>query len=111
MRWGIEAIVGESFAEIFLGNCTANGVPCVTAEPDVIQALQSRIDQTPKTRLTLDLETMTIACGESVFPVQMAEGTRKALMAGQWDTCGQLVQNIDQIQSTVNQLPYLSWQA
>ena len=110
IRWGIEAIVGESFAEIFLGNCTANGVPCVTAEPDVIQTLQSRIDGQPQTTLTLDLETMTIQCGESSFPVTMAEGTRKALMAGQWDTCGQLIQNVDQIQSAVDKLPYLSWQ-
>ena len=30
MRWGVRAIVAESYAEIFFGNCTALGVPAVT---------------------------------------------------------------------------------
>ena len=33
IRWGIKALIAESFAEIFFGNCTANGVPCVCGIP------------------------------------------------------------------------------
>ncbi|MEO1378643.1 MAG: isopropylmalate isomerase, partial [Cyanobacteria bacterium J06635_10] len=39
-KWGIKAIVGQSFAEIFFGNCVAIGVPCVIAAPEAIKQLQ-----------------------------------------------------------------------
>ena len=39
-RWGVHAVVGESFADIFFGNCVAMGIPCVTAsEADVTRLL------------------------------------------------------------------------
>jgi 3-isopropylmalate/(R)-2-methylmalate dehydratase small subunit len=58
-RWGIKALIGESFAEIFLGNCVAMGVPCVTVSSEVASQLQTLITAQPETPLTLDLETMT----------------------------------------------------
>lgn len=110
-RWGIKALVGESFAEIFFGNCVAMGVPCVTAAADGVGQLQSAIAADPTLILTLDLEQMTVAAGELSVAVEMGDGPRQMFLNGTWDACGQLVAQADSIAQTASQLPYVNWAA
>ena len=109
IKWGIQAIIGESFAEIFFGNCIANGVPCLTASQEDIKKLQTLLEKDPQAAITIDLETLTIHTQDLEIPIQINEGARKMLISGTWDSCGQLVQNIENIHSTAHQLPYLNW--
>ncbi len=109
-RWGIKALVGVSFAEIFLGNCLAMGVPCVTVSAEVAQALQNQIAANPQGVLMLDLESLTVTLGDFSAPVAIADGPHKMFLAGTWDACGQLVAQGDEIQATAAQLPYVDWQ-
>ncbi|MDJ0600682.1 MAG: 3-isopropylmalate dehydratase small subunit [Crocosphaera sp.] len=109
IRWGINAIVGESFAEIFFGNCIANGVPCVTASAEAIKTLQSKLQSNPQAQITLDLVTKQIKCDDWVADISIGEGSRQMLLEGTWDSCGQLIQNPEQIKQTGQQLPYLAW--
>jgi 3-isopropylmalate/(R)-2-methylmalate dehydratase small subunit len=109
IRWGIEAIVGESFAEIFFGNCIANGVPCVTASPDAVKTLQQKLQKNPQSQISVDLGTKEVKCDDWVASISMGEGSRQMLLEGTWDSCGQLIQNPDQIQQTAQKLPYLAW--
>jgi 3-isopropylmalate/(R)-2-methylmalate dehydratase small subunit len=108
-KWGIQAIVGESFAEIFFGNCVAIGIPCVTAPTETIQQLQNILKENPQTPIIVDLEAMHVHCGDFQAPVLMGEGSRQMLTTGTWDSCGQLIAQSEHIQRTVNQLPYLNW--
>ncbi len=108
-RWGIDAIVGESFAEIFLGNCVAIGVPCVTAAPEDVKQLQETLQATPQTTMSLDLETMQVQCGDLTVAVNMNEGSRQMFRSGKWDSCGQLIANVEQVQATASKLPYIGW--
>lgn len=108
-RWGIQAIIGESFAEIFAGNCLAIGIPCVTAAPEDIQRLQTLLETVPSTELVLSLEHLTLRSAELTLSVSMAESTRQMLMSGQWDACGQLLANVTQIHQVAAKLPYLQW--
>ncbi|KPQ40522.1 MAG: 3-isopropylmalate/(R)-2-methylmalate dehydratase small subunit LeuD [Phormidium sp. OSCR] len=109
-RWGIQGLIGESFAEIFFGNCVAMGVPCVTAAPDDVKALQTVIAASPKLPLTLDLDRMEVQSGDKlVLTVSMPEGARQSFLDGLWDSCGQLVTQIDAVRQTATQLPYLTW--
>lgn len=108
-KWGIKALVGESFAEIFFGNCVAMGIPCVTASPNDVQTLQNWLATNPQTPVTLNLESMQVQFGEMTIPVAMAEGARNMFLSGTWDACGQLVAQAEQIQQTAAQLPYISW--
>lgn len=108
-RWGIKALVGESFAEIFFGNCVAMGVPCIIATPEVVATLQEQIIADPTRVLAVDLESMTVSCGDYSAAVTMADGPRQMFLSGTWDACGQLVAQAEAIQATAAKLPYMAW--
>jgi 3-isopropylmalate/(R)-2-methylmalate dehydratase small subunit len=108
-KWGIQALVGESFAEIFFGNCVAMGIPCVTADPADVQKLQGAIAANPQASVTLDLEAMIVSTADFSIPVKMGEGSRNMFISGTWDACGQLVAQAEQIKATAAGLPYVSW--
>lgn len=108
IRWGIKALVAESFAEIFFGNCTANGTPCVTVSEDAIRQLAAAITADPQATVTVDLAELQVKCGALAFPCKMPEGARQSLTTGQWDFLAQLVENAAQIQATAARLPYLN---
>ena len=44
MRWGIKAIIGESFADIFYSTCIAIGIPCFTLPKKFIEEIQNYCD-------------------------------------------------------------------
>jgi 3-isopropylmalate/(R)-2-methylmalate dehydratase small subunit len=108
-KWGIKAIVGESFAEIFFGNCVAIGVPCVTADLETVKQLQGLLTRNPQEQVSLDLEAVQVSCGDFLASVSMNEGARQKFVSGTWDDCGQLVSQADRIKATAVSLPYLNW--
>ncbi len=110
-RWGIQGIIGESFAEIFLGNCTAIGLPCVTVTPDITGELQKLLQDSPETKIEINLETKTVVYGHSTTPIEINPASQQMFVKGTWDNCGQLVQNESAITNTATQLPYLNWQS
>jgi 3-isopropylmalate/(R)-2-methylmalate dehydratase small subunit len=113
-KWGIKAVVGQSFAEIFFGNCVAIGVPCLVAEPQAIQELQALIKANPEANLTIDLETMSLrsdSLSSLSIPIQMNEGAKQMFLKGTWDNCGQLISNAEKVKLTATKLPYINWQA
>src|SRR3989338_1893157 len=46
-KFGIKAIIGESFAEIFASNCAVMGIPTVTAPYDAIENLMMFVEEKP----------------------------------------------------------------
>lgn len=91
-RAGIAAIVGESFGEIFAGNCLAMGVPCLEIEPGAAAAMQQRCEEQPVTSFTVDLHTMTVSTDGLNYPVRLREGRRRQLLAGTWDSTAVLLE-------------------
>ncbi|HEY9657889.1 MAG TPA: 3-isopropylmalate dehydratase small subunit [Allocoleopsis sp.] len=108
-KWGIKAIVGESFAEIFFGNCVAMGIPCLTANHTDVQTLQDWLAANPQTAIEVDLNAMQVRFGDASIPIHMGEGARNMFLSGTWDACGQLVSHADQIRQTAAKLPYVNW--
>jgi len=108
-KWGIKAIVGESFAEIFFGNCVAMGIPCVTATPETTRQLQAMLSQNPQLSIQVNLEAMQLQCGDFSAQIFMDEGPRRMMTSGSWDACGQLVAHANEVRATAATLPYLAW--
>ncbi|MCM1984361.1 3-isopropylmalate dehydratase small subunit [Lyngbya confervoides] len=108
-RWGIQTIIGESFAEIFFGNCIALGIPCVTVESETAQALQSSLQRDPTLKIRVDLEALQVTWGTLSAPLEIAEGPRQMFLSGTWDACGQLVSQAQNTQAIAASLPYTHW--
>lgn len=107
MRWGIRAIIGESFAEIFFGNCTANGIPAVCVAPTDAKKLGEIVAARPDSELRVDLVAKTVQCAGLSVSCTMQEGARQSLVTGNWDFLGQLVEAAPQIRQTAERLPYM----
>ena len=108
MRWGIRAVVGVSFAEIFYGNCLALGRPCATAPAETITALQAKVIESPALAWTLDLEAMTFASATDQWAVAVESGPRQMLLSGRWDATSQLLDQGEEVQRLMQRLPYLN---
>ena len=108
MRWGIRAVIGESFAEIFFGNCLALGIPCLSVDHDTALAVQAAIDADPALELSADLETLELRGAQGqCWSLTLAAGPRQMLRSGQWDATGQLLANGAALDATAARLPYL----
>ena len=107
MRWGIDAVVGESFAEIFAGNCLALGIPTVTASAEEIERLQSYVDENPDAEIETDVENEEIRYADRVVDADVNEAQRKALVEGVWDTTALMTANRDAVEEVARSLPYV----
>ena len=108
MRWGIKAIVAESFAEIFFGNCSSLGIVAVRATREDLQTLGAAIESNPTTQLKVDLESLTVTAGDISVSVERADSGRDALVTGEWDYLGQLLSAADQVTAHAATIPYLN---
>ncbi|WP_066416509.1 3-isopropylmalate dehydratase small subunit [Halorubrum aethiopicum] len=107
MRWGIDAVVGESFAEIFAGNCLALGIPTVTADQESIEALQDYVEANPDAEVDIDVAAETITYGDTTIEATVHDAQRKALVEGVWDTTALMGANAGAVRETARSLPYV----
>ncbi len=106
---GFRALIAENFAEIFFGNATTLGMPCVSLPRPAIMALSALIEREPGTEFVIDLEAQKVSAGELEFAFVIRASAREALLAGQWDPIGQLLENQERVKTVVAKLPYLSY--
>jgi 3-isopropylmalate/(R)-2-methylmalate dehydratase small subunit len=107
MRWGISAIVGGSFGEIFFGNCVMLGIPCLVASQADLEWLQKEITRQPKTPLTVDVEKQQVRFGDKIIKATVPDGPRNQLVAGTWDSTAVLIEAGAAIEATAAKLPYV----
>ena len=109
-RYGFRAIIAESFAEIFFGNSTTLGIPCVKISKEDISALGALIEKTPSALITLDLTEQKVTVDDVDFRAQFSipGHAREPLMNGRWDSIADLVDGLDDVKARVASIPYLS---
>ena len=108
MRWGIRALVGGSFAEIFFGNCVILGVPCLVASMADIEWLQKAIGREPQKAVTVDVERQELRFGDRIIKATMPDGPRNQLVSGTWDSTAVLLEAGAAIEATAKKLPYVT---
>ncbi|HUE38870.1 MAG TPA: 3-isopropylmalate dehydratase small subunit [Candidatus Binatia bacterium] len=104
--FGIRAVVAESFAEIFFGNSTTLGIPCVKVVAADREAIAAAIRERPDQPIEIDLTTPkpTIRCADRLILGEIPEGTRKSLVEGQWDALAQLLEGRDAVARLASRL-------
>lgn len=106
-RWGIDALIGESFAEIFAGNCLALGIPTVTADRETVSEIQEWIEANPDGDIEIDVADERVRYGDHEVDVTVNEAQRRALVDGVWDTTALMRSNSGAVAETAAALPYL----
>mgnify|MGYP005721873215 CR=1 FL=1 len=108
MRWGIKAIIGESFADIFYSNCIAIGIPCFTLPKKSIQVIQKYIDNQSRF-LEIELKESLAKSKDLNFDLEIKESSRKMFLSGEWDATSTLLRNETLIENKFKNLPYLKF--
>jgi len=108
-RFGIKAIVGESFAAIFAGNCLVMGIPTATVNAEEMEQLLRRAETDPEALFNIDLKEKTVSSGDgNSFSSNMPETFRKALMEGFWDSASILRANSEKVKRVARRLLYMT---
>jgi 3-isopropylmalate/(R)-2-methylmalate dehydratase small subunit len=107
-RFGIRAIVGESFSEIFQGNAAMMGMPCFAADRESIDRLQSLVEQKPETTIAADVQSGAITAGALRFNATLPPALRDGFVSGQWNPTAMLLDRFDEVRAVASQLPYLT---
>ena len=106
-RSGFRAIIAVSFAEIFFGNSTGIGMPCVCASMEEIEKIAQAVEQDLATEVSIDLESMQVSYGDVTVPVTMPDSAREALLSARWDPIGELLENESSVAQCAGALPYV----
>jgi 3-isopropylmalate/(R)-2-methylmalate dehydratase small subunit len=108
-KYGFKAVIAENFAEIFFGNSTTLGMPCVSVSREAVLALAGAVEADPSVELAIDLTAKTVTAGSLSFPFTMKPGALDALTKGEWDPIGQLLDGAERTKAVAARLPYLSF--
>jgi 3-isopropylmalate/(R)-2-methylmalate dehydratase small subunit len=107
-RFGFRAIIAESFAEIFFGNSTTLGMPCVVMPSDDIAALAGIIASDPAAIVTIDLLENKVSVADVDFAASLPDHAKEALVTGRWDAIADLLEGLDDVRARAATLPYMA---
>ena len=107
-RWGIHAVLGESFSEIFFGNALALGMPCVTLSSEDATWLQQTVEAAPDTHIVLDLVPGTVTAAGRTLAASLPPSARDAFVTGAWDATGLLLEDFPSVEAVAGRLPYVA---
>jgi len=105
VRAGFKAVIAGNFAEIFFGNSTTLGLPCVTAKKEDLEALTQLIKKEPSAEVQIDLEKLNVSAGKLSFAVTMKASAQQGLLSGRYDAIADLLANLPKVKGLASQIP------
>lgn len=107
-RWGIQAVLAESFGEIFFGNSTKLGMPCLTASAGEIKKLAAEIKKNPELQIDIDINSASVTYGNYTFQAGLPDGVRQSLVDGRWDPLAELLEGDEEVKQIAASLSYFN---
>jgi len=107
-KYGFRAVIAENFAEIFFGNSTTLGMPCVCATREDIAKIAAAVEANPQTEVVVDVAALEVRCGGQKIKITQRESARDSLINGRWDSIGELLEGKDAVKALTAKLPYLA---
>jgi 3-isopropylmalate/(R)-2-methylmalate dehydratase small subunit len=107
-KHGFRAIIAESYAEIFFGNCTTLGIPCLGASRTDVQKVAAAVAANPAVEITIDLGRSEIRFAGQAIRAVIRDSAREALINGRWDAIGDLLEGVGDVKRVAAGLPYLT---
>jgi 3-isopropylmalate/(R)-2-methylmalate dehydratase small subunit len=107
-RYGIRAVVGESFSEIFLGNSAMLGIPCFSGDHAAVNQLQTLVARTPDVIVTAEVESGVVTAGDLRITTTLPQAFREAFLSGQWNPTAMLLAQFEAVRAVAERLPYVS---
>lgn len=107
-KYGFKAVIAENFAEIFFGNSTTLGMPCVTASREDIAKIAAFTEANSQGEVVIDLVKLEVRFGGQTVKIAQRESARDALVNGRWDAIGELIDGLPAVKITAAKLPYLA---
>ncbi|MBL62037.1 MAG: 3-isopropylmalate dehydratase small subunit [Opitutae bacterium] len=105
-RAGFRGLVAGNFAEIFFGNSTSLGIPCVSASKEDRDKLIAAVEANPQLDVTIDLVDLKVRFGEDSIPCEIREGARDSLLNGRFDPLDELLDGNEQVNAVAQRLSY-----
>ena len=106
-RYGFRAVIAESFAEIFFGNSTTLGIPCMSLSRDEIHEIAKAIEANPQTEIEIDVENKTISAAGKTYVATLRDSAHRGLIEGRWDPIAELIDGKPQIEKVADRLAYV----
>lgn len=107
-RAGFRAVIAQSFAEIFFGNCCTLGIPCAAAAAEDIEKIAAAIEADPTIKITVDVEKCRVFYGDENCTVHIPDSARDALLSARWDPIGELLDGEAKVEETTSNLAYFA---
>jgi len=95
-NYGFKAVISSRFADIFRGNSLKGGLLTVILPQESVEAIWQAIEATPRTAITVDLETRTVSYDDVTIAFELDDYTRWRLMEG-LDDIGLTLNHTDSI--------------
>ncbi len=106
-RYGFRAVIAESFAEIFFGNSTTLGIPCMSLSRDEIQEIAKAVEANPETEIAIDVEKLTVSAAGKTYRATLRDSAHRGLIEGRWDPIAELIEGKPQIEEVADRLAYV----
>jgi len=99
LDYGVRALIGASFGDVFVGNCMQNGVLPIVLPEDAVKSLWRQLQAMPGTKMQVNLPDQTVTVPDGTQYGFDIDATRKERLLKGLDDVGITLQHMDEIEA------------